>query len=68
MPLTTRITLGIDLEMAWATILGAERGGHLLVRTPAPHVFTPLGNEVYFHNLAVPPPMCTHCLVWWDML
>ncbi|KAJ7638070.1 beta-lactamase superfamily domain-containing protein [Mycena rosella] len=34
-------------------------------RTPAPHVFAPLGNEAYFHSLGVPEER-THCLDWWD--
>ncbi|KAJ6483934.1 N-acyl-phosphatidylethanolamine-hydrolyzing phospholipase D [Mycena sanguinolenta] len=38
---------------------------HLLARTPAPHVFAPLGNEPYFLSLGVPASR-THCLDWWD--
>ncbi|KAJ7843211.1 Metallo-hydrolase/oxidoreductase [Mycena olivaceomarginata] len=37
----------------------------LLARTPAPHVFVPLGNSVYFARLGVPTTR-THCLDWWD--
>ncbi|KAJ6573482.1 N-acyl-phosphatidylethanolamine-hydrolyzing phospholipase D [Mycena vulgaris] len=38
---------------------------NLLARTPAPHVFAPLGNEAYFHSLGIPAAR-THCLDWWD--
>ncbi|KAJ7089033.1 N-acyl-phosphatidylethanolamine-hydrolyzing phospholipase D [Mycena crocata] len=38
---------------------------NLLARNHAPHVFAPLGNSEYFHNLGVPSAR-THCLDWWD--
>ncbi|KAF8181708.1 N-acyl-phosphatidylethanolamine-hydrolyzing phospholipase D [Mycena galopus ATCC 62051] len=38
---------------------------HLVARTPAPHVFAPIGNGAYFESLGV-PASCTHCLDWWD--
>ncbi|KAJ7239179.1 N-acyl-phosphatidylethanolamine-hydrolyzing phospholipase D [Mycena haematopus] len=37
----------------------------LLARTPAPHVFAPIGNAPYFHSLGIPPSRA-HCLDWWD--
>ncbi|KAK7001493.1 Zn-dependent hydrolase oxidoreductase family [Favolaschia claudopus] len=38
---------------------------NLLARTPAPHVFAPLGNESYFEGLSIPASRA-HCLDWWD--
>ncbi|KAJ7689597.1 beta-lactamase superfamily domain-containing protein [Mycena rosella] len=38
---------------------------NLLARSPAPHVFAPLGNEAYFHSHHVPDER-VHCLDWWD--
>ncbi|KAF8176869.1 N-acyl-phosphatidylethanolamine-hydrolyzing phospholipase D [Mycena galopus ATCC 62051] len=38
---------------------------NLLARTPAPHVFAPIGNASYFHSLGVPAARA-HCLDWWD--
>ncbi|KAJ7457883.1 N-acyl-phosphatidylethanolamine-hydrolyzing phospholipase D [Mycena latifolia] len=38
---------------------------NLLARSPAPHVFAPIGNAAYFRSLGVPAAR-THCLDWWD--
>ncbi|KAJ6468101.1 Metallo-hydrolase/oxidoreductase [Mycena vitilis] len=38
---------------------------HLLARSPAPHVFAPIGNAPYFASLGIPATRA-HCLDWWD--
>ncbi|KAJ7762628.1 N-acyl-phosphatidylethanolamine-hydrolyzing phospholipase D [Mycena metata] len=38
---------------------------NLLARTPAPHVFAPIGNAPYFKSLNVPASRA-HCIDWWD--
>ncbi|KAJ7090814.1 beta-lactamase superfamily domain-containing protein [Mycena belliarum] len=38
---------------------------NLLARSPAPHVFAPIGNAAYFRGLGIPAAR-THCLDWWD--
>ncbi|KAJ7457882.1 N-acyl-phosphatidylethanolamine-hydrolyzing phospholipase D [Mycena latifolia] len=38
---------------------------NLLARSPAPHVFAPIGNDAYFRGLGIPAAR-THCLDWWD--
>ncbi|KAJ6594813.1 beta-lactamase superfamily domain-containing protein [Mycena capillaripes] len=38
---------------------------NLLARTPAPHVFAPIGNAAYFKGLGIPTSRA-HCIDWWD--
>ncbi|KAJ7187833.1 N-acyl-phosphatidylethanolamine-hydrolyzing phospholipase D [Mycena filopes] len=38
---------------------------NLLARTPAPHVFAPIGNAAYFKGLGIPASRA-HCIDWWD--